>query len=116
MAWPGWPHSFTPIDDLTSATSSVAAFEPEDCYLRDFLLKTREITGRLPKQLHVPSLAEVGDLTLAQRTILPLHCSMTHAMASVFKAVEELHLQTSDLEARVANSLPHVTDHSTQLN
>jgi len=41
---------------------------------------------------------------------------MTHAIAATLKAVEELRLQTSDLEARVANSLPDVTDHSTQLN
>jgi len=41
---------------------------------------------------------------------------MTHAMAAMGKAREELRLQTSDIEACVANSLPDGTDHTDQLN
>jgi len=58
----------------------------------------------------------MADFTLAESTILPLLWSMTHAMAATLKAVEELRLQTSDLEAHVAHSLPEVTDYSTPLN
>jgi len=116
MAQPGSTHSFTPMEDLPSPSSSVAAFEPEDRHLRHFLLETRGLRGLSPKQLAIPSLGEIGDFTLAESTILPLLCSMTHAIAATLKAVEELRLQTSDLEARVANSVPDVTDHSTQLN
>jgi len=104
------------MEDLPSASASVAAFEPEDRHLRHFLLETRGLTGLSPEQLPISSLGEIGDFTLAESTILPLLCSMTHAIAATLKAVEELRLQTSDLEARVANSLPDVTDHSTQLN
>ena len=102
--------------DLPSGTSSVAACEPEVGHLRHFLHKTRELTGLSPVQVPVPSLGEVGDFTLAESTMLPVLCSITHAMAATLKAVEELRLQTSDLEARVTDSLPHVSDHSTQLN
>ena len=116
MAQPGSSHSFTPMEDLPSATSSIAAFKPEDRHLTHFLLKTRELTGLSSKQLPIPLLGEVGDLTLAESTILPLFCSMTHAMASVLKPVEELRLKRNDLEAQVANSLLVVTDHSNQLN
>ena len=116
MAPPGSSHSFTPIENFPSATFSVAAFEPENRHLRHFLLKTRELAGLSPEQLPVPSLEDVGDFTLAESTILPLLCSMTHAMATTLKAVEKLRLQTSDLEARVANSLPDIIDHSTQVN
>jgi len=43
---------------------------------------------------------------------------MTHALAVTLKAVDELRLQTSDLEACVVNLniLPYVRDYSTQLN
>ena len=60
MAQPGTSHSFTPMEDLPSATSSVAAFKPEDRHLRHFLLKTREPTGLSSKQLPIPSLGGGG--------------------------------------------------------
>jgi len=112
MAQPGSSHSFTRMEDLPSATSSVAAFEPEDHHLRHFLIKTRELRGLSPKQLPLPFLGEVGDFTLAASTILPLLCSITHAMAATLNGVEELRLQTSNLEARVVNSLPDDIDYS----
>lgn len=104
------------MEDVPSATFSVTAFEHENCHLRHFLLKTHALTGLLPEQLPVPSLEEVGDFILAESTILPLLCSMTYAMAATLKGVEKLCLETSDLEARVANSLPDIIDHSTQVN
>ena len=116
MGQPSSPHSFALMEDLPSATSSVVAFEPADRHLRFFLIKTRELTGLSHEQLPVPSLGEVADITLAESTILPLLCSMTNAMAATLKAMEELPLQTSDLEARVPNSLPEGIDHSVQLN
>jgi len=72
MAQPGSTHSFTPMEDLPSASSSVAAFEPEDRHPRHFLLETRGLTGLSPEQLPIPSLGEIGDFTLAESTILPL--------------------------------------------
>jgi len=115
MAQPGLCHSFTLMDDLPSATCSVTDIDPEDFHLRHFLLKTCELRGLSPEERPVPSLGGIGDFTSAESTILPLLCSMTYAMAAMGKAMEELRLQTSDLEVRVANSLPDVTNHSTQL-
>lgn len=68
------------------------------------------------EDLPVLSLWEVGDFTLAESTILPLLCSVTHAMASVLKAAEEVGFQTSGLQASVANSLPNCINHLSQLN
>jgi len=116
MAQPGSSHSFTPMEDLPSATASVADFEPEDRHLHHFLLKTRQLTGRTAEQLPVPSLSQTGDISLANSTILPLLYSLVHAMSAMAKEMEELRLQTSDLESRVANSLPEGGDNTTQLN
>jgi len=116
MAQPGSSHSFTPMEDLPSATSSVADCQPEDRHLYHFLLKTRQLTGLTAEQLPVPSLSEIGDVSLADSTILPLLCSLVHAMSAMGNEIEELRLQTSDLESRVANSFPEGVDHSTQLN
>ena len=116
MAQPGWSHSFTPMEDLPSATPSVADCQPEYRHLHHVLLKTRQLTGLPAEQLPVPSLSEIGDVSLADSTILPLLCSLVHAMSAMGKEMEELPLQTSDLESRVPNSLPEGVDHSTQLN
>jgi len=116
MAQPGSSHSFTPMEDLPSATSSVADCQPEDRHLHHFLLKTRQLTGLTAEQLPVPSLSEIGDVSLADSTILPLLCSLVHAMSAMGKEIEQLRLQTSDLESRVANCFPEGVDHSTQLN
>jgi len=116
MAQPGSPHSFAPMEDLPSSISSVVAFKPEARHLRHFLIKTCQLTGLSHQQLPVPSLGEAGEFTLAESTILPLLCSMTHAMAATLKAVEELRLQTSDLDAHVPNSFPEGIDHSVYLN
>jgi len=97
-------------------TASVAEFEPEDLNLHHFLLKTRQLTGLTAEQLPVPFPSEIGDVSLADSTILPLLCSLVHAMSAMGKEMEELHLQTGDLESCVANSLPQGVDHSTQLN
>ena len=116
MAQPGSSHSFTPMEDLPSATPSVAECQPEDRHLHHFLLKTRQLTGLTPEQLSVPSLSEIGDVSLADSANLPLLCSLVHAMSAMGKEMEVLRLQTSDLESRVANSFPEGVDHSTQLN
>jgi len=116
MAQPGSSHSFTPMADLPSATPSVAEYQPGDCHLHHFLLKTRQLTGLTSEQLRIPSLSEIGDVSLADSTILPLLCSLVHAMSALRKEMEELRLQTSNLESRVANSFPEGVDHSTQLN
>jgi len=116
MAQPGSSQSFTPMEDLPSATASVADFEPEDRHLHHFLLKTRKLNGLTAEQLPVPSLSQIGDVSLADSTILPLLCFLVHAMSAMGKEMEELSLQTSDLESGVANSLPEGVDHSTQLN
>jgi len=116
MAQPGSSPSFTPIEYLPTASGSVADFEPEDSHPHHFHLKTRQLTGLTAEQLPVPSVSEIGDVSLTDSTILPLLCSLVHAMSAMGKEMEELHLQTSDLESRVANSLPQGVDHSTQLN
>jgi len=104
------------MEDLPSATASVADIEPEDRHLHHFFLKTRQLTGLTAEQLPVPSLGEIGDVSLADSTILPLLGSLVHTMSVMGKEMEELRLQTSDLESCVANSLPEGVDHSTQLN
>jgi len=116
MAQPGSSHSFTPMEDLPSATPSVADCQPEDRHLHHFLLKTRQLSGLTAEELPIPSLSEIGDVSLVDSTILPLRCSLVHAMFAMGKEMEELRLQTSDLESRVANSSPEGVDHSTQLN
>jgi len=116
MAQPGLSHSFTPMEDLPAATASVADFNSEDHHLHHFLLKTRQPTGRTAEQLPIPSLSEIGDIFLADTTILPLLCSVVHAMSEMGKEMKELGPQTSDLESCVANSLPKGVDHSIQLN
>jgi len=90
MAQPGSSHSFTPIEDLPSATSSVADCQPEDRHLHRFLLKTSQLTGLTAEQLPVPSLSEIGDVSLPDSTILPLLCSLVHAMSAMGKEMEEL--------------------------
>ena len=104
------------MEDLPSATPSVAECQPEDRHLHHFLLKTRQLNGLTAEQLPVPSLSKIGDVSLADSRILPLLCSLVHAMSAMGKEMEELRLQTSDLESRVANSFPEGVDHSTQLN
>jgi len=113
---PGSSHSFTPMEDLPSAPASMADFKPEDGHLHNFLQKTRQLTGLTAEQLPVPSLSEIGDVSLADRMILLLLCSLVHAMSAMGKEMKELRLQTSDLESRVPNSLPEGVDHSAQLN
>jgi len=103
------------MEDLPSATSSVADCQPEDRHLHHFLLKTRQLTGLTAEELPVPSLSEIGDVSLVDSTILPLLCSLVHAMSAMGREMEELRLQTSDLESRVANSFPEGVDHSAQL-
>ena len=115
MAHPGSSHSFTPMEDLPSVTASVADFEPEDSHLHHFLLKTRQLTGLTAEQLPVPSLSEIGDVSLAYSRLPPLS-SLVHAMSAMGNAMEDLRLQTSDLMSRVANSLPEGVDQSRQLN
>jgi len=114
MAQTASSHLFTPMEDLPSATSSLADCQPEDRHLHHFLLKTTQLTGLTAEQLPVLSLSEIGDVSLADSTILPLLCSLVHAMSAMGKEMEELRLQTSDVESRVANSFPEGVDHSTQ--
>ena len=94
----------------------MAECQPEDRHLHHFLLKTRQLTVLTAEQLPVPSLSDIGDVSLADSTILPLLCSLVHAMSAMGKEMEELRLQTSDLESRAANSFPEGVGHSTQLN
>ena len=116
LAQPDSSHSCTPMENHPSATVSVADFEPEDRQLHHFLLKPRQLTNLAAEQLPVPSLSEIGEVSLADSTILPLLCSLVHAMSAIDKEMEELRLQISDLESPVANSLPEGVDHFTQLN
>jgi len=116
MAQPGSSHYFSPMEDIPSATFFVVAFDEEDRHLRHFLRKTREITGLSPEHLPLPSLRGIGHFSLAESTILPLLYSLVHAISAMGQALEELRLQLTDLGAHVANSLPDVTDHPTQLN
>ena len=60
---PASSHSYTPMEDLPSATSSVAAFKHEDCHLGTFLLNTRKLTGLSPDQLPVVSLEAIGNIS-----------------------------------------------------
>jgi len=116
MAQPGASHSFTPMQDLPAAYASVADFEPKGSHHYHFLLMTLKLTGLTPEQRPVLSLSDIGDLSRANSTILSLLCSLVHAMSAMGKEMEELRLQTSDLESPVANTLPEGVDHSTQPN
>ena len=109
-------HSFTLIEDLPSATPTIASFNSEDCHLSHFSLKTCAILHPSTKQLPLPSLAGMWDFTLAESTIPVLLGSLVHAMSIIGKAIEKLRLQISQLEAYVANSLPSGIDIFTQLN
>jgi len=71
MAQPGSSHLFTPMEDLPSATASVADFETEDRHLHHFLLKTRQLTHLTAEPLPVSCLSKIGDVSLADSTILP---------------------------------------------
>lgn len=70
----------------------------------------------MAEHLPVPSLSQIGDISLTDCILLPLLCSLVHAMSTMGKEREELCLQTSDLESCIANSLPEGVDLFTQLN